>query len=313
MNALKKSRWPEGKDFAFTIFDDTDKETIENAKPVYDFLMDLGYRITKSVWPVNAHSNGMLGGSTCEEPEYRCWVQKLQAAGFEVGYHNATFETSPRETTIKAIETFKEMFGSYPISMANHARCGEAIYWGSSRLTGLNRGIYNMLTRFKNQGVFEGDVQSSPLFWGDVCKEKIKYVRNFIYPGINTLAECPWMPYHDPDRPFVRHWFASSDGHDIGGFVKLLSEKNQSSLEQEGGACIVYTHFANGFLNRGRLDPQFVSLMTRLSQRNGWFVPVGTLLDHLLASQGVHTISSRERRVLERRWLRHKVLVGGTN
>ena len=33
--------FPDGKDFAFTIFDDTDGSTIENVKPVYDYLYDL--------------------------------------------------------------------------------------------------------------------------------------------------------------------------------------------------------------------------------------------------------------------------------
>ena len=33
-----KIKWPEGKDFAFTIFDDTDDSTLENVKDVYAFL-----------------------------------------------------------------------------------------------------------------------------------------------------------------------------------------------------------------------------------------------------------------------------------
>ena len=33
------------------------------------------------------------------------------------------------------------------------------------------------------------------------------------------------------------------------------------------------------YIDDGRLDPRFVQLMERLSAKNGWFVPVGTLLD----------------------------------
>ena len=47
-----KVAWPEGKAFAFTVFDDTDACTVENTKPVYDFLRDCGLRTTKSVWPL---------------------------------------------------------------------------------------------------------------------------------------------------------------------------------------------------------------------------------------------------------------------
>ena len=45
-------RWPDGKDFAFTIFDDTDYARMDNVPPVYEFLKDQGFRTTKSVWPL---------------------------------------------------------------------------------------------------------------------------------------------------------------------------------------------------------------------------------------------------------------------
>ncbi len=31
-------KWPLNKDFAFTIIDDTDNSTVQNIKPIYDFL-----------------------------------------------------------------------------------------------------------------------------------------------------------------------------------------------------------------------------------------------------------------------------------
>ena len=45
-------RWPDGKAFAFSVFDDTDLSTLENAPAVYRLLRDLGFRTTKSVWPL---------------------------------------------------------------------------------------------------------------------------------------------------------------------------------------------------------------------------------------------------------------------
>lgn len=50
---MNKIIWPGGKSFAFTIVDDTDKTTLENGPVVYDFLNDLGIKITKTVWIFN--------------------------------------------------------------------------------------------------------------------------------------------------------------------------------------------------------------------------------------------------------------------
>jgi hypothetical protein len=137
-------------------------------------------------------------------------------------------------------------------------------------------------------------------------------VRNFTYRDVNTLAMCPTMPYHDPDRPYVNAWFAASEGSDVVAFNGCLSEERQDRLEAEGGACIMYTHLASGFFRDGRLDPRFAELMTRLAAKNGWFVPVTTLLDYLAGLRGLTTITATQRRGLERRWLRSKFLTGPT-
>jgi hypothetical protein len=194
--------------------------------------------------------------------------------------------------------------------MASHARCAESIYWGAARLTGIHRPIYNLATRFRNVGLFRGHVEGDRYFWGDLCRQQVKYCRNFIYPDINTLKQCPMMPYADPDRPFVNYWYASSAGHDVTAFVELIGEEYQDRLEAEGGACIVYTHFASGFSNAHGVDSQFRRLIERLSRKNGWFVPVATLLDYLLSQRSRAEITPRERRGLERRWLRYKLFSG---
>jgi hypothetical protein len=151
------------------------------------------------------------------------------------------------------------------------------------------------------------------LFWGDVCRDKIKYVRNFVFGDINTLNACPQMPYNDPERPFVNYWFASSEGPGVDSFARMIRESNQDRLEREGGACIMYTHFAAGFSTNGRLDGDFRRLMLRLSQKNGWFVPVAALLDHLLNQRGPRKLASAERARLEAKWLIHKMRVGGSS
>ncbi|MDH3600417.1 MAG: hypothetical protein OEU26_12350 [Candidatus Tectomicrobia bacterium] len=305
--------WPDGKDFAFTIFDDTDLQTVENAREVYAFLADMGLRTTKSVWPLRGGLRPKIGGMTCEDAAYLQWVLSLQEQGFEVALHNVTYHTSPRPVTVQGIEQFHHLFGHYPFSMANHVGCYEGIYWGNSRLTGLHEALYNVLLRYRKTNVFQGHIENSSLFWGDICKEHIQYVRNFIFGEINTLSICPFMPYHDPKRPYVNYWFASSEGADINSFLSMIAEKNQDRLAAEGGACIMYTHLARGFYAGGQLHSGFKSLMERLSRMNGWFVPVRNLLDYLLEIRGHHDITDPERRRLERRWLKHKIMgTGGT-
>ncbi len=313
MTAQPHIPWPDGKRFAFTIFDDTDHQTLENVPPVYDFLADLGLRTTKSVWPLNGSGQPAIGGLTAEHPDNLAWLKQLQARGFEIALHNATWETSRRADTLRGLDRFRELFGHEPVAFANHAGCREGLYWGDRRLSGWNRLGYNLLTLGRNRGRFQGHEQGSPLFWGDACRERITFVRNFVFRDINTLAACPSMPYHDPDRPYVRYWFAASEGPDVGSFNKTLSEANQDRLSAAGGACIMYTHLASGFYVDGKLNTRFSELLERLAGAGGWFVPVSELLEFLLRRNGHYEISATERKRLERRWLRDKLWIGGSS
>ncbi|MCJ7777683.1 MAG: hypothetical protein MUP16_05150, partial [Sedimentisphaerales bacterium] len=58
--------WPNGKDFAFTVFDDTDLATLENVREVYSLLADYGFRTTKLVWPTCGDKKPRGGGATCD-------------------------------------------------------------------------------------------------------------------------------------------------------------------------------------------------------------------------------------------------------
>jgi hypothetical protein len=307
-----KIKWPLGKSFAFTIFDDTDNQNQFNTRPVYDLLAENGILTTKSVWPIRGALEPIIGGETCENPDYLRWVLELREKGFEIGMHNVTFHTSQRQDTLRGFEQFEKLFGLFPIVLANHAHCAESIYWGSERLTGINKLVYKIANFKKISEEFYGHRKNSPLFWGDICQDRVKYVRNFIYNEINTLNECRVMPYYDPARPYVNYWFASSDGHNCPAFNTLLSEKHQDSLVQDGGACIVYTHFASEFCQSGKLNPRFKELIYRISKLNGWFVPVSDLLDYLLTIPGRPRFSPRIRNKLEQKWLLKKALDGGT-
>ena len=304
--------WPDNKKFAFTIFDDTDYATVENVGEVYRFLADLGFRTTKSVWMFTGTEAGNCPGQTCEDPAYLRWVLFLQERGFEIGYHMATWHTSSRDRTIEALDKFAGVFGSSPRVGANHSDCRENIYWGAARIGGVSHLVYNLATRFRYSSRYRGQVIDDPLFWGDICKERITYWRNLVFADINTLAACPMMPYADPERQFVNFWFASSDGSNVKLFNRCLSEENLDRLARAGGACIMYTHFASGFQSDRTLNPRFRQLMERLAKAGGWYVPVSTLLDYLRFRSGGYVISRSERSALERKWVLEKLWRGRT-
>ncbi len=305
-------QWPGGKRFAFTVFDDTDAATLQNVGEVYAMLADLGFRTTKSCWPLSGDVQaGKNAGQTCADKDYREWLLKLQAKGFEIAWHGTTWQSSIRDETIRGLETFAAIFGRYPLSAANHTGLAEGIYWADKRLTGVNALAYNLLTGWRNRGVYWGEMPGNRFFWGDVCRERIKYYRNFVFEDVNTIKTCPLMPYHDARRPLVRNWFAASNGVDCDRFNRCLSEQNQDRLEEESGACVMYTHFAFRFMQNGRIEPRFRKQMERLAKKDGWFAPVATLLDHL-ALRGPSKISNAERSRIERKWLFEKVRVGST-
>ena len=305
----KPTPWPDGKAFAFTILDDTDFATMENVPEVYAILAQLGFRTTRTVWPLEGEGPALAAGATCEDPHYLAWLHALQERGFEIGWHLASYTSSTRGRTVQGLDAFKQMFGRYPRVMSNHAGCVENIYWGDGRLSGMNRLSFNLLTAMRFHGLFQGDLEGSDYFWGDICRERIDYVANFEVDDINTLKTAP-MPYHDPHRPFVNAWFAVTDAPEKHSFLECVSEENQERLEAEGGACILHTHFACGFYKDEQVDVRFRELMERLSRKNGWFVPVSTLLDHLREVNGLHTLTAPERNALEKAWVKHKMKVG---
>ena len=301
--------WPSNHRFAFTIFDDPDGQSFATTKLVYSFLADLGFRTTIGVWPLDLRHPTNSGGETCANPEYLAFLQELQAKGFEIGFHLAGPFDCTHAETVEGLDLFKQYFGHDPRSMANHYNA-DAIYWGPARLSGWHRALYNLATLGRTRNRHFGQVEGHPNFWGDVCRERIGYCRNFVYADINTLRMNPWMPYSDPERPFVRQWYSSSEGHQAPAFLKTLSDANQDRLEAEGGACIMYTHFGHGYVSDGKLTAKFRRTMERLASKNGWFVPVSTLLDYLGEQNGITILTPALRARLETRWLWEKFFRG---
>lgn len=300
------NRFPGNKRFAFSIFDDTDLSTVQNVGPVYRLLDEIGIHTTKSVWPLASSSNGRFGGSSLQDADYLAFVLGLKEAGFEIALHNVRNTCSTRGEIEAGLEEFRRLIGCYPRVHANHSHNRENIYWGPARFSTIAQ-LYRAATMLGRPS-FEGHIEDSKYFWGDLCRSRIDYVRNFVFREINLDRVNPSMPYHDPQRRFVNAWFSSSDGHDVQAFCELLTERNQDQLEEEQGVCIVYTHFACGFVSKGARDPRVDFLLRRLARKNGWFVPVSTLLDFLREQRSAGAIPKAELSGMERHWLSDRLL-----
>lgn len=282
-------QFPEGRRFAFTVFDDTDNGTVANLTPVYDLLHRCGIYTTKSVWVYPPR--GRFQGQSLLDKAYLDFILQLRDRGFEIALHGVGDGEFSRQETIAGLEIFRRKIGQYPRIHTNHATNPGSIYWDEQRFTFPISALYRMAGRLARptgaqRGHSLGSVPGSPHFWGDVAKQQITYMRNLVFNDINTLEQDPRMPYRvDSKAEYSNLWFSSSDGHTVQEMTDLLTSKNLDRLEQQGGACIVYTHFASGFVGSdGEVRPGFRKAIEDLARRNAWCVPVGTLLDHLRAA-----------------------------
>lgn len=301
-----KIKWPNNKKFAFTIVDDTDNSTVENVKPVYDLLYKYGIITTKTAW-VYAPRDKFTGQYILDD-KYLNFILDLENKGYEIGLHNVGSGNFERKEIIEGLELFKEKLGFHPRLQINHASNTDNIYWGSNRYQFLLSKIINLIYGDKRK--YYGTNDKSKYFWGDICKKNIKYIRNYTFNNINTLKYDPLMPYIDKSKDkYSNYWFSSSDGHTVEEFNNLLKEENIDKLEHEGGACIVYTHFASNFINNeGKLNEEFIKKIKYLSSKDGWFVPTSILLDYLLSNNEQRYASKIYLNRLDCRWVLDRVI-----
>ncbi len=287
MNNRPSVSFPGGKEFAFTIFDDTDVATLEYIRPIYELLQKLGFRTTKSVWPLPYHGDSDYRGSdTLADPDYASFVRGLQERGFEIAFHGARMETSERPEIVAAFEKYREILGAYPRAYAAHGYNRDNLYWGADRFRfRLWRWVYAALDgRHGRAG--EGHDSGSPFYWGDLAEQHLRYIRSFTYDDLNVWNITAAVPYRTTGTPGVRAFFPSSFADNVEEFIELISPARQAKLERERGLAIVGTHFGKGFLRDGRVHPGVAEALTGLSKRPGWFQPVSTLLDYIVEAQG---------------------------
>jgi hypothetical protein len=309
--APEPMRFPNGKRFAFTIIDDTDMTTLERVKPIYEILDKYGVKTTKTVWvyDTNDPSYSTNLGDSLRNPAYRAFILDLHRKGFEIALHGVRGGSSRRGEVISGLEEFKNELGAYPSMHINHSQNRDNLYWGGHVFAFAPLRWAGVMA---NRHPFDGDDPRSEYFWGDLAKERIKYVRRYTFPEINLLRVNSSFPYHLDDKPFVNYWFPTSNGDRIREFTELLNRQNVETLEREGGVCLVYAHLGSGSFNRGNLpDPRFEERIRELVAHNGWFVPASQILDYMRGQPSwTGRLTLREKVRIEARYIAGQLLPG---
>ena len=304
--------FPDGKKFAFTILDDTDDTTLLNGRPIYSLLDELDIRITKTVWALDTppeEQGPYFAAETLQSPQYLEWVHELADQGFEIAFHNASMGSSIRERTIEALDLLSREFNQSPILHCNHGQNKENLYWGTNRYSNiLFSGFARMYSIFAKNPVFEGHIENSPYFWGDIALKNISYVRAFAFNRLDCGKIPPGVPFHDPRKPYVRRWFNTADVPDAQGFKKIITRESINSLYESRSWCILSTHLGKGYCSDGVVDPEIEATFRYIATLPGWYVPVSVLLDYLTRSEPDHTLSCFERLRLESTHILDRIL-----
>lgn len=295
---IKISPYPHGKNFAFTVTDDPDKNRLKDKKIVYDYLNKIGLKTTVLVWVKKANKTNLLPiqpvhnyryGDTLENEDYLNYILHLHNSGFEIGTHTITAGADYREETLEGYEEFKRIFGKYPKMVIMHSHNLDNLYWGKYVF---DQNIIQKLAGLIIKTPYGGHIENSDYFWGDFARENIKYIRLWGSSNINTLAFNKSMPYKIKSKPFVNYFHSFSDGYNCSTFTKLISDENIDKLKNQRGASIVYTHFADGYVDRkGQLDPDFSLQIKKIADsKEGWFVPASELLDRLIEIRNIYVL-----------------------
>jgi hypothetical protein len=226
----------------FCITDDTDAATFEQVKAVYDFLLSRNFRTTKTVWAFKPMDrcgippvpDSTLRGITLEDQRYLEYCRRLHDSGFEICLHGASAGNNPREYTLQAFDFLERHIGPSDTFIC-HSKNADNLYW-EDRVTSLP--VFRWLLKRYSRHSCSGEVESSPFFWGDICKEKISQVRLFRTRGIDTLKSNPSMPCFDPRKPYVNGWFAATKRR----IIDCAADRAREALKRDYGLTVLYQY-----------------------------------------------------------------------
>lgn len=281
----------------FCITDDTDAATFEQIKAVYDFLLARNFRTTKTVWAFKPTDrcgippvpDSALRGITLEDQRYLDYCRKLHESGFEICLHGASAGNNTRECTLKAFDFLEHNVGACDTFIC-HSKNADNLYW-EHRVTSLP--ILRGLLKHYSKHSCSGEVESSPFFWGDLCKEKINQIRLFRTRSTDTLKSNPSMPYFDRRKPFVNGWFTATKRR----IIDCATEQARELLKRRYGLTVLYQYlFRYADPKTLELDPRFTRAIDCLAGDPGILVDtVSHIMRRLRLIQGLFLAHDRGR------------------
>ncbi|MBN1602167.1 MAG: hypothetical protein JW915_11190 [Chitinispirillaceae bacterium] len=260
-----KMIWPPAPYSAgIAITDDPDNGTFANFKTIYDLLSDLKLPTTRAMWIYDA----MEPTGTPSLPikffsslltEKRCldYCKKLHSEGFEFCLHGASSGNNKREYTIAALDYLEREIGASETFIC-HSKNAENIYWEDKCIP---LSILKPLVRMYSKNSCYGEIEHSPYFWGDVCRNRIEYIRLFRTRMVNTLAFNPNMPYHIFEMPYVNFWFSATKGY----LPNLINPEQLDALCLSNGAGIFYQYLHKYIDDKGTIKPDVIQGLKCLS------------------------------------------------
>lgn len=284
---MKISWLPDSYQAAITITDDPDNGDFCAFKTMYDFMMDIEFPVTRAMWvykniePTGTpHLEISFKAPLLTEPECLHYCKKLSEHGFEICLHGASCGNNDRLHTTSALTFLKNEIGESPVYIC-HSKNAENLYWDAKTA---NSHLEMRLLQLYTKNRCFGDIADSNYFWGDICRENIKYIRMYRTRSFNTLAFNPSMPYHDFSKPFVNYWFSATKGH----IPHLFTGDNIDQLCQEEGVSILY-QYLHKYVNENLvIHPEVKKSLQRVASDNRILkLPVSAILERLKQIQNL--------------------------
>ena len=287
-----KLTWLPGRHEAgIAISDDPDNGAIAGFKKIYDLLQRLHFPTSRAMWvfdPVEPTGTPSLPirffAPTLSDPECLEYCKELHQKDFEICLHGASSGNNTRERTIAAIEFMEREIGPLRTFIC-HSKNAENLYWDHKCVP---LPFLSFLVGLYSKNSCFGEVKGSNYFWGDICRNKVSYIRLFRTRQINTLAFNPSMPYHDFHMPYVNYWFSATKGY----LPRVCAPGRIDSLCKQRGAGIIYQYLHKYVDANGSIDPRVQESLERMAGDRRIFIsPVSLLLDRLRQARMVFLLS----------------------
>ncbi len=279
---------------AVSITDDPDNSSFSRFKAMYDFLMEIKFPTTRAMWvyPKSEYTGTPplkidFTAPLLSDPECLQYCKKLHSKGFEICLHGASCGNNNRKRTLDALNFLEEHFEQSPIFIC-HSKNAENLYWDANTA---NLSVEKKLLQLYTKNRCFGEIPESQYFWGDICRDKINFIRLYRTRSLNTLAFNPSMPYHDFSKPFVNYWFSATKGY----IPNLFSENSLDQLCEQNGASILY-QYMHKYVNEDLTIPkQLREAMERVAADDRILKkPASFILNRLKAFQNILTVKHKE-------------------